>query len=241
MNIIFYVVLFIIGSLIGALWAVKAREIPKSLDLKETFHSRNPKKQRIMEIIYILIGGISSALLANILKMDINKIDITKLVIYAFGMLYITTLVLVAGIDKGYLRIDKKVIAFGVVFSIIYMLYLFIIDLASIHINVIYLGIYIILLVIDSFLLRKFAKDSYIINLLILLNIILVFTNLRTLIYTVIMALIAIAIYVLISRMQKKKNGNKKIKINEIPVGFFIASSNVIILFGIRILENFLI
>jgi len=241
MNIVFYIIIFIIGSIIGALWAVKSREIPRNLDMKKTHYSNNPKADLISELTYILIGGMSTVILANILNINIYEFEISNLTIYVFAMLYISTLVLIGGIDRCYSKIDKKMIAFGIISSIIYMLYLCTIDLASINLNAIYLAIYIILLVIDSFLLRRYAKDSYIINVLLLLTMIIVFTDLRTLIYTVVMAFVAVLIYSLLLKIQQKKNGNKKIKINEIPVGYFIAASNIVVLFMIRIFEFYCI
>lgn len=237
MNIFLYIIFFTIGSVVGALCSVKAREIPKELDLKETVRRRKDKKELISELIYILIGGLSSVLFANILRIHINDFDISKVTTYIFGMTYIYILMLIAGIDRIYTKIDKKTLALGVVFSIVYMVYLFIIDVSSANMNIIYLVIYITLLLTDSFLLKKFAKDSYIINIMILLNIILVFTNLTVLISTLFMSIIAITVYTLIIKMQK----NKKVKIDEIPVGFFISSSNIITLLLIRVVENFLI
>ena len=112
---------------------------------------------------------------------------------------------------------------------------------ATANVDAIYLLIYIVLLIIDAFLLRKFAKDSYIVNVLMLLNIILSFTDLRTLTYTCVMAFIAMIIYSLIQLSTKKKNVSKKFKINEIPVGYFVATSNLVVLFMIRIFEGYLI
>lgn len=241
MNILFYTILFIIGIVGGSYWAIKANEIPKKLDLKKIYHSNNTNEELVSKLTYILIGGVSSVILANTLKMNVNNLDVSSIIIYIFAMLYVSTLVVIAGIDKNYFKIDKKVLAFGIVSSIVYMIYIFMIDFSSVYLNVIYLLIYITLLIIDAFLLRKFAKDSYIINVLMLLTIVLVFTDFKILIYTLIIALVAIILDVLLLKIQKKKNGNKKLKINEIPVGFFIASSNIIILFMIRILENYLI
>ena len=121
------------------------------------------------------------------------------------------------------------------------MLYLCIVDLASVHLSIIYLGIYMIFLLVDSFLLRKYAKDSYIVNNLILSAIILAFTDLKTLTYTLVMALIAVIVYILLIKMNQKKNGNKQLKFNQIPVGYFIAASNIMVLFMIRIFENYYI
>jgi len=241
MNLLFYTILFIIGSVIGGIWAVEARDIPKMLDLKKKHYSNRTNQELISELTYILIGAVSTVILANILNINIYEFDIINFIIYIFAILFISALVLIAGIDKIYSKIDKKTLAFGIVSSIMYMLYLCIVDLASIHLNVIYLVIYLLLLMIDSFLLRKFAKDSYIINLLMLLMMILAFTDLKTLTYTVIMAIIETGLYILLLNTQKKINGNKKIKINEIPIGFFIAASNIMVLFMVRFFHNYLI
>lgn len=241
MNILFYTTLFLIGIAIGSIWAVQSSKVPKSLDMKKTHYSNNSHEELISKLTYILIGGVSSVILANILNINIFEFDFLNLTIYIFAMLFISTLILIGGIDRTYSKIEKRILAFGIISSIIYMLYLCIIDFASIYLNATYLAIYIVLLVIDMVLLRKYAKDSYIVNILLLLNIILVFTDLKTLTYTITMALIAIVLYVILLKSQKRKNGNKKLKIKEIPVGYFIAASNIIVLFMIRIFENYYI
>lgn len=240
MDILFYTILFMIGIGIGNYCAIKANEIPKSLDMRKINYD-NSKGELLSKLTYIVIGGVSSVVLANLFKINIYEFDISNLIIYIFAMIYISALTIIAGIDRSYSKIEKRVLAFGIISSIMYMLYLCIVDLASIYLNCIYLAIYIGLLIIDTFLLRKYAKDSYIVNTLLLLCIILVYTDLKTLTYTIAMAFIAIMIYVLVLKSQQKKNGNKKIKINEIPVGYFIAASNIIVLFMIRIFENYCI
>lgn len=241
MNIIFYTIIFVIGLIIGRYLELEASDIPKKLDLRKNQYSNKKNEEFVSKLTYMLIEGTVSVILANTLKINVNEFDITNMIIYVFAMLYISTLVVIGGIDKNYSKIDKKLLAFGIVSSIVYMIYTAIIDFSSVQINIIYLSIYIVLLAIDSFFLRKFAKDSYIVNLLMLISIILVYSNLRILIYTLIMAVIAILIYYVILESQKKKNGNKKIKINEMPVGFFIATSNIIVLFMIRIFQNYLV
>lgn len=239
MNLILYTIVFIIGIAVGAFWDIKASEIPKNLDMKKVCYSKRKNEDKISTLTYIAIGGISSVILANVLK--INEFDFVKLIIYVFAMLYISALVLIAGIDRNYLKIEKRVLAFGIISSIVYMVYLCAIDLASIHLNIIYLAIYMILLVIDSFLLKRYAKDSYIINSLLVLAMIVVFTDLRTLTYTLVMTTVAVALYTLLLKLQQKKSGNKKIEIRKMPIGYFIAASNIIVLFMIRIFENYCI
>lgn len=241
MNVLFYSILFIIGIVVGSVWAVKANKIPKTLDMRKTHYSNYTHQDFMSALTYILLGGIISVILANVLEIHIYEFDMFNIIIYIFAMLYISTLVLIGGIDKYYNKIEKRIIGFGIVTSIVYMIYLCTVDLASVHINAIYLSIYILLLIIDTFLLRKYAKDSYIVNILMLLNVILSFTDLRTLTFTCVMAFIAMTIYALIQISQKKKNVSKKFKIIEIPVGYFIATSNIVVLFMIRIFEGYLI
>lgn len=241
MNIFLNIILFIIGCVVGGECAIQARDIPKMLDWKKTHYSKKNKDNLISEMTYILIGGVSAVVLANVFELGIKKFDLSSLIIYIFAMIYVSTLVLIGGIDRWYSKIEKKTLAFGIVTSILYMLYLCSVDLASIHLNITYLAIYMILLVIDSFLLRRFAKDSYIVNLLLILTMILVFTDLKILIYTLIMASIAIVLQILLLNCQKKQNGNKMIKIKDIPVGFFVVASNVIVLFMVKIFESYII
>lgn len=229
MNILFCIILCLIGIGIGNFLAIQAIIVPKSLNMKKTFYNKKTNEELRTKITYMILGGISSVLIGNILKL--YEFDISNLIIYIFMMIYISTLMLIGGIDKNYTQIDKSELAFGIISSIIYMLYLAIVDFSSIYINAIYLSIYMIFLIIDCFLLRKYAKDSYIINILLLLTITLVFTNLNTLICALIMAMIAILLYVLILKIQQKKNGNRRIKINQIPFGYFITASNLIVLF----------
>ena len=241
MNIILYMIFFLTGITSGYYCSLIANEIPKKLDLKRTNYGKNYNESLASKLTYTLIGGVSSVVLANTLNISVSSYDISSIIIYIFGMIYISILVLIGGIDKNYSKINKSVLAFGVVSSILYMIYLFVIDLSSVNLNIKYLFVYMILLLVDAFLLRKFAKDSYLINLLILISIISVYSNFIILVYTLILAMISIILYTIILKSQQRKNGNKKIKIPEIPIGFFIASSNIIVLFMVRIFESYFV
>ena len=241
MNIILYMIFFLTGIISGYYCSLIANEIPKKLDLKRTNYRKNYNESLASKLTYTLIGGVSSVVLANTLNISVSSYDISSIIIYIFGMIYISILVLIGGIDKNYSKINKSVLAFGVVSSILYMIYLFVIDLSSVNLNIKYLFVYMILLLVDAFLLRKFAKDSYLINLLILISIISVYSNFIILVYTLILAMISIMLYTIILKSQQRKNGNKKIKIPEIPIGFFIASSNIIVLFMVRIFESYFV
>ena len=238
MSIIFYTILFIIGIIVGNYLSIKSIEIPKKLDMRKKYYNDTKKEKIISKITYIFLGGILSLILAYILRLNVYEIDLSKIIIYIFSMIFISVLILIAGIDRLYLKIEKSILTFGIITSIMYMLYLCIVDLGCIYANAIYLATYIILLIIDTFLLRRYATDSYIINVLLEACLITSFTDLKTLTYTLIMTTISIIIYMLLSKIRSKKKGNIKVTIKDVPIGYFLASSNIIILLMIRIFEN---
>ena len=60
-----------------------------------------------------------------------------------------------------------------------------------------------------------------------LFDIIFMFTGADVFIYTLIITAIEILVYLLIEKIKQKKNGNRKIKLNDIPVGYFVSVSNI--------------
>lgn len=265
MNIFLYTIIFIIGTVFGSFYTLAVYRIPQNIDIVKK-HSYCPncnkklgffelipvlsylilggkckhckQKIRIRYLILELLGGISFLILAIALRINVSTLNIQAIIVFTFTILYFTAIILISGIDKEYKKIDKRVLAYGIIISILYMIYLYTIDATSIYRYAIYLAIYIILLATDTFLLRRHAEDSYINDILILLNTILIFTGAEIFIMTVIMTIIAILIYMLIKNLIQKKVGNKKTKFNQIPVGYFIGASNIIILFMMTFITN---
>ena len=263
MNIFLYIIIFIIGTVFGSFYTLAVYRIPKNIDIVKK-HSYCPncehklgfldlipvlsyvilggkcryckQKIRIRYLILELLGGISFVVLAMALGININTLNTQNLIMYTLIILYFTALILISGIDKEYIKIDKRVLAYGVIISILYMIYLYTIGGTSIYRYAIYLAIYIILLSYDTFLLRKYAKESYIINILIFVNIIQIFTKTEVFMLTVLVTVITILIYILMKKITQKKEGNKEIKINELPIGYFIGMSNIIVLFIVTFL-----
>ena len=153
--------------------------------------------------------------------------NFTSILVYIFTILYITVLIIIAGIDQKNLRIQKGVLAGGIILSIFYIMYLYGIDPTSINMSIIYLGMYIILLAIDTFIIKRYAENSYTIGIFMLFDIIFMFTGVDVFIYTLIITAIEILVYLLIEKIKQKKNGNRKIKLNDIPVGYFVSVSNI--------------
>ena len=268
MNIFLYVIIFITGTVFGSFYTLAVYRIPKNIDIVKK-HSYCPncnhklgffelipvfsyiflggkckhckQKIRIRYLLLELLGGISFVVLAIALKLDAFDLNISNVIIYGFVVLYLTAIILISGIDKEYRKIDKRVLAYGIIISIIYMIYLYTVESTNIYRYAIYLAIYIILLSIDTFILRKYALDSYTIDILMLLNMILIISETQIFIMTIAMTVIAILIYLLLNKTLQKNIGNKKLKLDEIPIGFYIGASNIIVLFMMTFITNYFI
>lgn len=268
MNIFLYAIIFIIGILFGSFYTLAVYRIPKNIDIIKT-HSYCPncnhklgffelipvlsyiflggkcknckQKIRLRYLILEIVSGIAFICLGIVLKINIDNITLFNIVIYIFSVLYLTAIILVAGIDNEWKKVDKRVLAYGIIISIVYMIYLYTINMIDIYKFVSYLMIYLILLLIDTFLLRRFAKESYLNNILIFLTVILIFTEIDVTILTIIVTIIEVILYIVLEKKRRKKEGNKKIKLNDVPIAFFIGFSNIIVFLVLAFTNSFII
>lgn len=264
MNIYLYIILFVMGTVFGSFYTLAVYRIPKNIDIIKK-HSYCPncnhklgffelipifsyiflggkcknckQKIRIRYLLLEVLSGISFVVLGLSIKLNIYTINIQTVILYVIMILYFTAIVLISGIDKEYRKIDKRLLTYGIIVSLIYMIYLYTVEITNIYRYAIYLAIYVILLCIDTFFLKKKAKDSYILDILILLTIILSITNIQVFAMTTVMTIISILIYMMIRKMYLKKRGNIKPKLKEVPIGFFIGASNIIVIYGITIIR----
>ena len=268
MNIFLYAIIFIMGTVFGSFYTLAVYRIPRNIDIikKHSYCPNCNHKLGFFELIpvlsYILLGGKCKyckqkirprylileimggtvfVLFAIIFNINIENIAKDNIIIYVFTILYLTEIILISGIDKEYKKINKNVLAYGIIISIIYMIYLYTIDATSIYRYAIYLAIFTILLLIDTFLLKRYAIESNIIKLLTLLNIILIFTETKVFVATIITTIFEICLYIIIEKSKQKRLTNKKIDISKIPIGFFIGTSNLIILLAISLTNNYII
>src|SRR5699024_10828164 len=125
-----------------------------------------------------------------------------KIIDFCFFVLYFTFVVLMAGIDKESKKIDKRVTAYGMIVSILYMIYLYIIDETSIYRYAMYLLVYIIVLIMDNINLKKYAKDSYTHGIILTVMIMAIFSGEYATYLSIIAVLLAFAMYVLIKKIE---------------------------------------
>ena len=256
MEIFFYIIIFMIGITFGSFYTLAVYRIPKGQDITHT-HSYCPNcnhKLNIFDLIpifsYIFLGGkcryckqkirprylILEALsglffvaIAYLMGFSIYNLDKIKILEYTFFILYFTFIILMAGIDKEYRTINKSVLMYGIIISIMYIVYLYIIEKTSIYRYVIYLAIFLLLLIFDTINLKKKAQNSYTSSILLTITIMSIFTGEYVTISTIITTLLAIAIFLLIKKLKIPKGTKNSKQYNKtIKIGFYLSIFNII-------------
>ena len=176
----------------------------------------------ILDICYLYFG--------------INQNSAVQKLLYlvAFIFFYITN-ALIIGIDKEYKNINNKVLIFGFIAQVIYILYLYIFESINIH----RYGIYLIVLIILSIFALKYKK--YILQNLIYLTYIMFFINNLNIIFVIILSIMIYGSLYIVhvgadTSVRLLKNNTGNMKINKIPIGFCIGISSIIVV----IIQNFI-
>ena len=233
-DVILYIVIFMIGTLFGSFFTLAVYRIPLGKDIthERSFCPNCNHKLSFLDMIPILsylflggkcryckqkirprylllevLSGIVFVLFAASIKLSIFTFNRDILVYFVVGLLYIATMFIIAGIDKERFEIEKPVLLFGFICVSLYMVYLYIVENnASMYRYVIYLVISCLLILFSIFYLRKKGKDSYTIDILILSMLMILYTYETVYIYTVIITLLAISIQLIIQKMNSNKN-----------------------------------
>ncbi|MEE0866289.1 MAG: prepilin peptidase [Clostridia bacterium] len=258
MDIFFYVIIFIIGSLFGSFYTLAVYRIPKRQDilLKHSYCPNCNHKLGLLDLFpifsYILLGGkcryckekirprylvlevlagMLFVVIAYLTGLNLEHLSLVNIIEYVCMILYITFIILIVGIDAENKNIDKAVNVYGIVVSIIYMLYLCIVEKANIYRYGIYLVLYIIVLTLDTITLRKFAKSTYLNGLLIMITTMAVFTGEYITIISIIYTLLLIAIDLMINKIKNRKNKNVKNDkqvAEQLCIGTYLGVTNLI-------------
>lgn len=271
MEIFLYIILFIMGTLFGSFYTLAVYRIPKRQDITHT-HSYCPncnhklglldlipifsyiflrgkcryckEKIRPRYLILEILSGLLFVLLGYSMKLDILNLTVTKIVEFSFMVLYFTFIILISGIDKENRRMNKMVLVYGIVISICYMVYLCIVEKANIYRYGIYLISYIIVLIWDTITLKRFAKNSYVTGILLMIITMIVFTGEYITSNAIILTLLAIAIYILIYKIKERRIRHKKAEkeiAKNISIGFFLGVTNILTLILVLLCNNYIL
>ena len=262
MNVFLYIIIFIMGTLFGSFYSLAVYRIPKKIDIIYT-HSFCPNcghklgfwelipvwsylflggkckqcKQKIRPRYFILeiLSGLSFVLLAYSLKINVNNLNTTTLIKALFIVLYLIGIFIIAGIDKEERKIEKSVLYYGIMVSCAYIIYLCIMGQTSIYRYVMYLVTLIILLIIDTENQITKAKQSYIIETLMLIVVMLINTSVFATVSSIAIVFISIIltklIYYIKNALNKHKKEHKDLKQIH-KFAYLLSISNVILLIG---------
>ena len=260
MEAIIYVIIFITGAFFGSFYTLATYRIPRNQDIT---HSRSycpnckhklgfldlfpilsyiflggkcrycKKKISPRYLILEVLSGITFLALFYLMKIDIYNISITSLCEYAFFALYLSFIFITAGIDKENSKIEKSVSVYGIAISLMYIVYLYIVEKANIYRYAIYIMSYLIVLIFDTINLKKYAKEKYLTGLLLTLITMEVFTGEIVTGISVAITLLIICIWALIQKFKLTKD--KERIIDNFKMGYCLCIFNIIAMLSILI------
>ena len=266
MNIVFYVIFFILGSVFGSFISLATYRIPLNQDIikersycpkcnhKLGFFDMIPilsfiflggkckyckNKIGLRYITFEILCGFAFVFLAYLLKFDVYHINTNTIIEFIIGILYIVFLFLVAGIDLEHNKIDKRVLVYGITIALINIVYQYIYYTnMNLEYNLKRIIIYLIVIVILNVINISRTKNNKNQYIFDLVNLALIL-NLFTYEYVAILTIICtlIAIAIRLIIVEKpKKKGKSK---RNIPIAFFATISNVIVVIISLVYSNF--
>ena len=271
MDIVLYILIFIMGTVFGSFFTLATYRIPRKQDITHTrsycpncehklgFLDMIPVlsyiflrgkcrycKQKISPryLILELLSGITFVSIAYLSGLTIENLSLITLATSAFMTLYLCYIFIIGGIDRENREIQRSVNVFGILISMAYMVYLCIVEEANIYRYVIYLVLYIIILVLDNVTLKRYAKNSYLHGLIILTIIMAIFTSEYIVINSIICTAITVAVYLLLYKLKNLKNRSKKTDKQvwrTLCIGYFLSVFNIINLIAVLCYYKFFI
>ena len=265
MNIFLYTIFFIMGAFFGSFYTLAVYRIPLKQNIVN-MHSYCPKcnhklgvldlfpvlsyiflggkcrycknKIRIRYLLLEVLSGLVFVLFALSLKIDIYNLNLNNLIYFVFGILYMVSLFIIAGIDKEKINIQKSVLMYGLFVLFSYIVYLYILNI-NIYRYVIYLFIMLMLILVETIQLKNKAYSDYTLQILTLGTYIAIFSGEINLLLTIILTIVSIGIKEILIELYKNTKQKKEEKQNtkKLPVGFYLCVSNIIVLITMNLLK----
>ena len=258
MDILLYMLIFIMGTVFGSFFTLAVYRIPKRQDITHT-HSYCPNcnhklefldlipvfsyiflrgkcrycKEKIRPRYFILeiLSGLTFVTVAYLMNISANNLNPILLAEGAFMALYLCFVFIMAGIDAENRKIEKSISMYGIILSIAYIIYLCVVEKDSIYRYVIYQAFYVIILILDTVTLKKYAKNSYVHGVILTVLTMVIFTGEYVVINTIIMTALVVAIELLLHKIEniKRKVVREKNDYGKnIDYGFVLGISNIL-------------
>ena len=137
---------------------------------------------------------------------------------FIFSIIYLLVLIGIAIIDKKEHKISKRILLVGFIVEAIQIIYLYVNNKFHLIEYLIYLIIFVILLIIDTIIIRKKGESLYVLQILMLCMYMAIFTDKYIFAVTVIYTLLVIGLYILIGKIStiRKRRVIKKLSV---PIG----------------------
>ena len=154
---------------------------------------------------------------------------------FIFSIIYLLVLIGIAIIDKKEHKISKRILLVGFIVEAIQIIYLYVNNKFHLIEYLIYLIIFVILLIIDTIIIRKKGESLYVLQILMLCMYMAIFTDKYIFAVTVIYTLLVIGLYILIgkiSTIRKRrviKKQNAKV-LAKLPIGFYLCIADILVL-----------
>lgn len=245
MEIFFYTMIFIIGTVFGSFFTLAVYRIPLKKDIthersfcptcnhKLGFWDMIPvwsyifaggkcrycgEKIRIRYLILEVLSGVVFVLECLALNMKFPYLEMSKIIVFiSFVFMYIT-IVLISGIDKEYRKIHLGVLLFGLIMQGIYILYLYVMNGISMYRYGIYLAIILFLCILDIISVKKIGESKYIIQILLFITYIGSCIGTELLLLSVIISIILMIMYYIFLIVKQNFNDTSDIlKENKLP------------------------
>lgn len=259
-TIIFYILFFCIGTVFGSFFTLAVHRIPLHQNIthersycpncnhKLSFWDMIPilsyillggkcryckKKIRIRYLLLEVLTGIVFLLFAISLNFKFYTFEVSKFIYLIFSLLYIAGIIIIAGIDKEKHQINKNVMIYEMIIVSAYMIYLYIVEKTNIYRYVIYLIFIAILLILENTYFKNKLKNNYTIEILELILLMTMFSYELEFVYIAILTLLTIAIERIIYLIKDKKSKvhkTEKSHYKNLPIGFYLCCSNIIVL-----------
>ncbi len=258
MDILLYIIIFIMGTVFGSFFTLAIYRIPKRQNITHK-HSYCPNcnhelgfldlipvfsyialrgkcrycKEKIRPRYFIIeiLSGFTFCIVAYLMGISVNNLKLILLAEGAFMALYLCFVFIMAGIDAENRKIEKSITMYGILLSIAYIIYLCAVEKETVYRYIIYLSFYIIILILDTVTLKKYAKNSYVNGVILTALTMVIFTGEYVVINTIIITALAVAIDLLVHKIRnirKRVRREKKDYGQNIDYGFILGISNIL-------------
>lgn len=245
MDIFYYLMIFIMGTVFGSFFTLAVYRIPLKKDIthersfcpncnhKLGFWDMIPifsyifakgkcrycgEKIRIRYLILEALSGTVFLIQYLALNMHFPNLEIAKIALFiAFIFMYVT-IAIIAGIDKEYRKIHIGLILFGFIMQGLYILYLYIVEKTNIYRYGMYLCMMLVLCIVDIVSIKKMGESKYPVQCLMLCSYIGACLGSELLLLIVILSLILMLLNFIYLKIKKEFEDKADIlQSNEIP------------------------